>query len=121
MKTHEPKTPSEQYVVQAQFTNLTSDLKTFYECGVCNQNIPTSALATPETLKAYDHLLMDGVLICSNVKSIVEQVNEGTVIEEIQVENGTNIIVARSSPMAINQENNENETVVVSSAALKLS
>lgn len=40
---------------------------TVYECNVCKRNIPLSALKSTDELQAYNHQIIDSVLICSNV------------------------------------------------------
>lgn len=40
---------------------------TVYECNVCKRNIPLSALKSSEELQAFNHQIIDSVLICSNV------------------------------------------------------
>lgn len=40
---------------------------TVYECNVCKRNIPLSALKSTEELQAFNHQIIDSVLICSNV------------------------------------------------------
>lgn len=100
MKTHTAKNPTEQYEVQNQLSELTNtleDVKTFYECNVCGQNIPSTVLTSNEALQAYDHEIIDGVLICSNVSSIIEQVSDVKVIEELQDENGASIIITTTT------------------------
>lgn len=103
MKTHAAKDPTDQYELQSQqlteLTNGLEEVKTFYECNVCNQNIPSSVLTSSEALQAYEHEIIDGVLICSNVSSMIEQVTDAKVIEELQDEIGTNIII-RTAPVA---------------------
>lgn len=42
---------------------------TVYECNVCKRNIPLSALKSAEELQAFNHQIIDSVLICSNVTS----------------------------------------------------
>lgn len=42
---------------------------TVYECNVCKRNIPLSALKSSEELQAFNHQIIDSVLICSNVTS----------------------------------------------------
>lgn len=42
---------------------------TVYECNVCKRNIPLSALKSSEELHAFNHQIIDSVLICSNVTS----------------------------------------------------
>lgn len=119
MKTHAAKNPNDQYELQTELTELTNTLenvKTFYECNVCGQNIPASALTSSEALQAYDHEIMDGVLICSNVSSMIEQVSDAKVIEELQNENGTNIIITTTSSTI---ELSESQTMVINSSALK--
>lgn len=40
---------------------------TVYECNVCKRNIPLTALKSSEELHAFNHQIIDSVLICSNV------------------------------------------------------
>lgn len=82
MKTHANKNAIQEYDKETTTT--------VYECNVCKQNIPPLALNSPETIQAYDHQIIDGVLICTNVSSIID---ESKTIEEIHDENGTNIIL----------------------------
>lgn len=58
MKTHE-----KLETVQDQTNELIEDTKelTIFECNVCNQNVTTSA---------YEHQIVDGVLVCSNLDVI---------------------------------------------------
>lgn len=115
MKTHVAKNPNDQYELHTQLTEMTDtleDVKTFYECNVCGQNIPSSVLESSEALQAYDHEIMDGVLICSNVSSMIEQVSDVKVIEELQDENGTNIIITTTSAANTIEHISENQAVV---------
>lgn len=43
-----------------------------YECNMCKQNIPLTALKSSEELHAYEHEIIDNVLICSKVDSMIE-------------------------------------------------
>lgn len=58
MKTHE-----KLETVQNHTNDLIDDAKelTIFECSVCNQNVTTST---------YEHQIVDGVLICSNLDAI---------------------------------------------------
>lgn len=50
--------------IETQDTDLED---TVYECNVCKRNIPLSALKSSEELQAFNHQIIDSVLICSNV------------------------------------------------------
>lgn len=50
--------------IETQETDLED---TYYECNVCKRNIPLSALKSTEQLQAFNHQIIDSVLICSNV------------------------------------------------------
>lgn len=58
MKTHD-----KLEAVQDQTNDLIEDSKelTIFECNVCNQNVTTST---------YEHHIVDGVLVCSNMDAI---------------------------------------------------
>lgn len=91
------KTHSEKVVQQEPFDNKTS----VFECTMCKMNIPSSALTSPAELQAYDHEFIDDVLICSNVASIIDP---GKIIEEIQDENGSNIILTTANDIGNGQQ-----------------
>lgn len=67
---------------------------TAYECNICKLNIPISALKSSEELQAYDHQIIDNVLICSKVESIIDHTK---LIDEIEDDNSTNILLANVS------------------------
>ncbi|XP_055302231.1 zinc finger protein 583-like [Sitodiplosis mosellana] len=73
---------------------------TVFECNMCKMNIPSSALSSTEELP-YNHELIDDVLICSNVASIIDN---GKIIEGIHDENGTNIILTTTTHIENGQQ-----------------
>lgn len=101
MKSHTEKTAQQQQE-QPQHQQQIFDAKTtVFECNMCKMNIPSSALASTEELQAYNHEFIDDVLICSNVASIIDN---GKIIEEIQDENGTNIILTTATDIENGQQ-----------------
>lgn len=67
MKTHIDKT------IQQQQQQQNFDSKnTVFECEMCKMNIPSTALASTDGLRDYNHEFIDDVLICSNVTSIID-------------------------------------------------
>lgn len=98
MKSHTEKVAQQQ---QQQPQQQIFDAKTLFECNMCKMNIPSSALTSPEELQAYNHEFIDDVLICSNVASIIDN---GKIIEEIQDENGTNIILTTTTDIENGQQ-----------------
>lgn len=86
---------------QQQQQQIFDDKTTIFECNMCKMNIPSSVLASPDELQAYNHEFIDDVLICSNVASIID---DGKIIEEIHDENGTNIILATATDIENGQQ-----------------
>lgn len=108
MKSHTEKAAQQQQLQEQQQQPLQQhqqqeiyDAKTIFECNMCKMNIPSSALSSSEELQAYNHEFIDDVLICSNVTSIIDS---GKIIEEIQDENGTNIILTTATDIENGQQ-----------------
>lgn len=104
MKSHNDKANQEQQQhdqEQQQQQEIYDDKTTIFECNMCKTNIPSSALSSPEEMQAYNHEFIDDVLICSNVASILD---DGKLIEEIQDENGTNIILTTATDIENGQQ-----------------
>lgn len=93
MKSHTDKAIQQQQQVY--------DSKTVFVCNMCKMNIPSSALSSPEELEGYNHEFINDVLICSNVASIIDN---GKIIDEIQDENGTNIILTTATDIENGQQ-----------------
>lgn len=96
IKTHECKICTKKF---AGSSSLKVHMKThadkkfdnkslIFECNMCKMNIPASVLSSNE-MHAYNHELINDVLICSNVASIID---DEKIIEEISDENSTNIL-----------------------------
>lgn len=79
-------------VAERTIVELEQTLKeTNYECNICKLNIPFAALKSSEELQAYDHQIIDSVLICSKVESIIDNsasiptsVSDGELIDHSQ-------------------------------------
>lgn len=103
MKSHTEKVmQQQQQQIQLQSSQQqTFDAKTtVFECNMCKMNIPSSALSSTEDLP-FNHELIDDVLICSNVASIIEN---GKIIDGINDENGTNIILTTATDIENGQQ-----------------
>lgn len=99
MKTHNDKNAQAQQQTEQSFDEKTT---TVFECNMCKMNIPSSVLTSPDVLlQAYNHEVIDDVLICSNVTSIIDN---DKIIEEIQDENGSNIILTTTSDTGSSQQ-----------------
>lgn len=100
MRTHVEKNLQEQQQQQPLRQTL-NDKNAIFQCDMCKMNIPSTMLTTPTELQAYNHEFIDDVLICANVSSIIDN---DKVIEEIQNENGTSIVLANPNDSDAEQE-----------------
>lgn len=98
MRTHVEKNLQEQ---QQPLRQTLNDKNAIFQCDMCKMNIPSTMLTTPTELQAYNHEFIDDVLICANVSSIIDN---DKVIEEIQNENGTSIVLANPNDSDAEQE-----------------
>lgn len=76
----------EQNVLQQTF----DDKGAIFQCDMCKMNIPSMLLNAPDELQAYNHEVIDDVLICSNIASIIDN---DKIIEQIQTETGQSIVL----------------------------
>lgn len=97
----QPQQQQEQLQQEHHHHQVFDDKTTIFECNMCKMNIPSSVLALPDELQAYNHEFIDDVLICSNVASIID---DGKIIEEIHDENGTNIILTTTTDIENGQQ-----------------
>lgn len=68
----------------------TSNVKeTTYECNICKIIIPEITLKSSEKLQQYNHQLIDNMLICSKIESIIDHTK---LIAEIQ-DDSSNILL----------------------------
>lgn len=100
MKTHEKMEIEE-------LANDESKTISIYECSVCNQNVTSSS---------YEHQIVDGVLICSNLNSIITHDNgDSNLIEEIHDGDGTDLILTTADDIHGTNE----QQMIISLAELK--
>lgn len=101
MKTHEKIEDARTSTFDIDLDEKTV-LSTIYECNVCNQQV---------TDTSYDHQIVDGVLICSNLNSLMatEAGGSSDLGDEIRDSDGTSLLLADDS----------NQQVIISLSGLK--
>lgn len=105
MKTHEKAGDAHPTMPDIDLDDK-SDLSTIYECDVCNQHVTESS---------YEHQIVDGVLICSNLGSIIvdDTGGNGDLVEELDDDDGTHLMLSHDIVDDTNQQ------VIISLSGLK--
>lgn len=80
------------------------EITTIYNCNVCNQNV---------TLPSFEHEIVDGVLMCSNLGSIIEGEGDNDDLSDNIPNDGTGLILSNDMVDGTNSQ------VIISLSGLK--
>lgn len=79
-------------------------MTTIYKCNVCNQNV---------TLPSFEHEIVDGVLMCSNLGSIIERETDNDDLSDNIPNDGSGLLLSNDLVDGTNSQ------VIISLSGLK--